>query len=81
VPDVITNAGGVTVSYFEWGQDFSSFFWTESEINDRLERIMVEALKAVVHTSEKNKVSLRTAAFIIACTRVLAARELRGLYP
>jgi glutamate dehydrogenase (NAD(P)+) len=81
VPDVIANAGGVTVSYFEWVQDFSSFFWTEAEINDRLERIMVEALKAVVHTSEKNKVSLRTAAFIIACTRVLAARELRGLYP
>jgi glutamate dehydrogenase (NAD(P)+) len=81
VPDVIANAGGVTVSYFEWVQDFSSFFWTESEINDRLERIMVEALKAVVHTAEKNKVSLRTAAFIIACTRVLAARELRGLYP
>ena len=81
VPDVIANAGGVTVSYFEWVQDFSSFFWTEAEINDRLERIMVEALKAVVHTAEKNKVSLRTSAFIIACTRVLAARELRGLYP
>ena len=81
VPDVIANAGGVTVSYFEWVQDFSSFFWTEAEINDRLERIMVEALKAVVHTADKHKVSLRTAAFIIACTRVLAARELRGLYP
>ncbi len=81
VPDVIANAGGVTVSYFEWVQDFSSFFWTEAEINDRLERIMVEALKAVVAASEKHKVSLRTAAFIIACTRVLAARELRGLYP
>lgn len=81
VPDVIANAGGVTVSYFEWVQDFSSFFWTEAEINDRLERIMVEALKAVVAASEKHNVSLRTAAFIIACTRVLAARELRGLYP
>jgi len=81
VPDVIANAGGVTVSYFEWVQDFSSFFWSEAEINDRLERIMVEALKAVVHTAEKHHVSLRTAAFIIACTRVLAARELRGLYP
>jgi len=81
VPDVIANAGGVTVSYFEWVQDFSSFFWTEAEINDRLEQIMVEALKAVVSASEKHKVSLRTAAFIIACTRVLAARELRGLYP
>ena len=81
LPVFIANAGGVTVSYFEWVQDFSSFFWTEAEINDRLERIMVEALKAVVHTADKHKVSLRTAAFIIACTRVLAARELRGLYP
>ncbi|MCX8099109.1 MAG: Glu/Leu/Phe/Val dehydrogenase [Casimicrobiaceae bacterium] len=81
VPDVIANAGGVTVSYFEWVQDFSSFFWTEAEINDRLERIMVDALRAVVHTAEKHRVTLRTAAFIIACTRVLAARELRGLYP
>jgi len=81
VPDVIANAGGVTVSYFEWVQDFSSFFWTEAEINDRLERIMVDALRAVVHTADKHRVSLRTAAFIIACTRVLAARELRGLYP
>ncbi|MCZ2134189.1 MAG: Glu/Leu/Phe/Val dehydrogenase [Burkholderiales bacterium] len=81
VPDVIANAGGVTVSYFEWVQDFSSFFWTETEINSRLERIMVDALKAVVHTAEEHKVSLRTAAFIIACSRVLAAREQRGLYP
>jgi len=81
VPDVIANAGGVTVSYFEWVQDFSSFFWTEAEINSRLERIMVDALKAVVHTAEEHKVSLRTAAFIIACSRVLAAREQRGLYP
>lgn len=74
VPDVIANAGGVTVSYFEWVQDFSSFFWTEAEINDRLEQIMVEALKAVVSASEKHKVSLRTAAFIIACTRARGAR-------
>lgn len=81
IPDLLANAGGVTVSYLEWVQDFSSFFWTETEINDRLERILVEALKAVVHTAEKHKVSLRTAAFIIACTRVLAAREQRGLYP
>jgi glutamate dehydrogenase (NAD(P)+) len=81
VPDVIANAGGVTVSYFEWVQDFSSFFWSETEINARLERIMVEALHAVTDMSEKHKVTLRTAAFIIACTRVLEARERRGLYP
>lgn len=81
VPDVIANAGGVTVSYFEWVQDFSSFFWTEDEINLRLTRIMREAFTAVWHLSEEKKVSLRTAAFIVACTRVLQAREMRGLYP
>jgi glutamate dehydrogenase (NAD(P)+) len=81
VPDVIANAGGVTVSYFEWVQDFSSFFWTEDEINLRLTRIMRDAFAAVWQLSEEKKVSLRTAAFITACTRVLQARELRGLYP
>jgi glutamate dehydrogenase (NAD(P)+) len=81
VPDVIANAGGVTVSYFEWVQDFSSFFWSENEINARLERIIVEALNAVYDVAEKHKISLRTAAFVIACTRVLEARERRGLYP
>ncbi|TXI95176.1 MAG: Glu/Leu/Phe/Val dehydrogenase [Burkholderiaceae bacterium] len=81
VPDVIANAGGVTVSYFEWVQDFSSYFWTEEEINNRLTRIMKEAFNSVWHVTEDKNVSLRTAAFIIACTRVLQAREVRGLYP
>ena len=81
VPDVLANAGGVTVSYFEWVQDFSSFFWTEDEINSRLERIMVGAFDAIWRITEERKVSLRTATFIIACQRVLAAREQRGLYP
>ena len=81
VPDVIANAGGVTVSYFEWVQDFSSFFWTEDEINLRLTRIMREAFTSVWHLAEEKKVSLRTAAFIVGCTRVLQAREMRGLYP
>jgi glutamate dehydrogenase (NAD(P)+) len=81
VPDVIANAGGVTVSYFEWVQDFSSFFWTEDEINVRLDRIMVEAFKRIWETAEQHKVPLRTAAFVVACTRVLQAREERGLYP
>ncbi|MBR7747589.1 Glu/Leu/Phe/Val family dehydrogenase [Undibacterium baiyunense] len=81
VPDVIANAGGVTVSYFEWVQDFSSYFWTEDEINNRLTRIMKEAFHSVWHVTEDKNVSLRTAAFIIACTRVLQAREVRGLYP
>jgi glutamate dehydrogenase (NAD(P)+) len=81
VPDVIANAGGVTVSYFEWVQDFSSFFWTEDEINQRLTRIIRDAFDAVWHLATDKKVSLRTAAFIVACTRVLQAREMRGLYP
>lgn len=81
VPDVIANAGGVTVSYFEWVQDFSSYFWTEDEINNRLTRIMKEAFHSVWQVTEDKNVSLRTAAFIIACTRVLQAREVRGLYP
>lgn len=81
VPDVLANAGGVTVSYFEWVQDFSSFFWTEDEINLRLTRIMREAFCAVWQLAEEKKVSLRTAAFIVGCTRVLQAREMRGLYP
>jgi glutamate dehydrogenase (NAD(P)+) len=81
VPDVIANAGGVTVSYFEWVQDFSSFFWTEDEINLRLTRIMREAFASVWALAQDKKVSLRTAAFIVGCTRVLQAREMRGLYP
>jgi glutamate dehydrogenase (NAD(P)+) len=81
VPDVIANAGGVTVSYFEWVQDFSSFFWNEDEINARLESIMVGAVRSVAELAEERKVSLRTAAFIIACSRVLEARDRRGLYP
>lgn len=81
VPDVIANAGGVTVSYFEWVQDFSSYFWTEDEINQRLTRIMREAFSAVWQVTEDKQVSLRTAAFIIGCSRVLQAREVRGLYP
>jgi glutamate dehydrogenase (NAD(P)+) len=81
VPDVICNAGGVTVSYFEWVQDFSSFFWTEDEINLRLDKIMVDALKNIWATADKHKVSLRTATFAVACERILIAREERGLYP
>ena len=81
VPDVLANAGGVTVSYFEWVQDFSSFFWTEEEINARLVRIMKEAFAGVWQVAQDNKVSLRTATFIVACKRMLHAREMRGLYP
>ncbi|MFC4637621.1 Glu/Leu/Phe/Val family dehydrogenase [Deinococcus hohokamensis] len=81
VPDVLANAGGVTVSYFEWVQDFSSFFWTEEEINNRLDRIMQDAFRSLWDVKERHNVTLRTAVYIVACTRVLEARALRGLYP
>ncbi len=81
VPDVIANAGGVTVSYFEWVQDFSSFFWSEDEINARLVRIMQDAFKAIWQVAQDHRVSLRTATYIVACTRILHARQMRGLYP
>ena len=81
VPDVIANAGGVTVSYFEWVQDFSSFFWDEDEINARLVKIMKTAFAAVWQVAQEKRVSLRTATFIVACQRILHTRELRGLYP
>jgi len=78
LPDVIANAGGVTVSYFEWVQDFSSFFWSEDEINARLVRIMQEAFASIWQVAQENKVSLRTATFIVACKRIL--HEKSGLW-
>jgi len=81
VPDVIANAGGVTVSYFEWVQDISSYFWTEDEVNSRLDKIMSDAFEALWDAAQEARVTLRTAAFTLACRRILEARHLRGLYP
>jgi len=81
VPDVIANAGGVTVSYFEWVQDISSYFWTEEEVNGRLDKIMSDAFNALWESAAQARVTLRTAAFTVACRRILEARHLRGLYP
>ena len=81
VPDVVANAGGVIVSYFEWVQDFASYFWTEDEVNQRLEHIMLGAFDAIWRLAQERDISLRTATFVIACERILRARQLRGLYP
>ncbi|MFG1172620.1 Glu/Leu/Phe/Val dehydrogenase [Erwiniaceae bacterium CAU 1747] len=81
VPDVICNAGGVTVSYFEWVQDMASFFWSEDEINERMDKIMTEAMIHVWDKAREKECSLRTSAYIVACERILMARKDRGIYP
>jgi glutamate dehydrogenase/leucine dehydrogenase len=80
VPDILANSAGVTASYFEWVQDRYGYFWTEKEVNDRLEAKMCEAFAAVVQTSMKYQVDLRTAAYIVAIGRVATVTKLRGMY-
>jgi glutamate dehydrogenase (NAD(P)+) len=81
VPDILANAGGVTVSYFEWVQDLQSFFWSEHEINARLESIMTRSFKEVLAIREEKKVDLRMAAYLLAVRRVADATAVRGIYP
>ncbi len=81
VPDILANAGGVTVSYFEWVQGLMHLFWTEEEVNQRLEEMMARACKQVFDFSRKNKIRLRMAALHIGISRLAEAKRLRGLYP
>jgi len=81
IPDILANAGGVTVSYFEWVQGLQSFFWSEKEVNENLEKIMVKAFQDVLAISQRREVNLRIAAYILALDRVATATLLRGIYP
>jgi glutamate dehydrogenase/leucine dehydrogenase len=81
LPDILANAGGVTVSYFEWAQDIQGFFWSLKEVNDRLERVMVQSYEAVRKEAEARKINNRTAAYVVAINRVVNAIQLRGIYP
>jgi glutamate dehydrogenase (NAD(P)+) len=80
VPDILANGGGVTTSYFEWVQDRHGYFWTEKEVNERLEAKMCEAYNAVLQTAMRYKVDMRTAAYVVAINRVATVTRLRGMY-
>ena len=81
IPDILCNAGGVTVSYFEWVQDLNRDFWDETEVNEKLKEIMVKAFEDCLAMSLRENVNMRTAAYLLAVQRVADATAMRGLYP
>ena len=80
IPDILANAGGVTVSYFEWVQNRGAYYWDEQTVNDRLKKIMVDSFQSVLKISQQHKVNMRTAAYMVAISRVATVHRLRGIY-
>lgn len=80
IPDILANAGGVTVSYFEWVQDREGYFWTEKRVNDSLQEIMERSFGAVLDLAKQHKVNMRTAAYMLSISRVATVHRLRGIY-
>ena len=80
IPDILANAGGVTVSYFEWVQDRGGYFWSEASVNERLTDIMTRSFTDVLNLSVLHKVDMRTAAYMLSISRVATVHRLRGVY-